>query len=92
MKANQINTESIADIVFHLKWKSDTALHTDGYQASQVNIWRDYLPPFLVEKLLGKQAGERIDLKIDSEGVIPGSDEQNIFQVKNRYMLRDVKI
>ncbi len=82
MKANLISKESIVDVVFYLKWKSDNALHTDGYQASQVNIWRDYLPPFLIEKLMGKQAGERIDFKIDSETVIPDSNEQNIFRVR----------
>ena len=80
MKRNLINMESIVDVVFHLKWRSDSAIHTDGYQASQVNIWRDYLPPFLVDKLKGKQAGERIDVKIGAEDVIPDSSRKNILQ------------
>ena len=87
MTTNLINTESIVDVVFHLRWKSDIALHTDGYQASQVNIWRDYLPPFLVEKLMEKQAGERIEFKLSSEDMIPASDEQNIFQVKKEQLI-----
>jgi SAM-dependent methyltransferase/FKBP-type peptidyl-prolyl cis-trans isomerase 2 len=86
MKSNLIDKESIVDVVFHLKWKSDTARHTDSYQASQVNIWRDYLPSFLVDKLMGKQAGERIEFKIDSKAVIPDSNDRSIFQVKKEQL------
>jgi hypothetical protein len=32
----------MVDIIFHLKWKSEFARHTDGYQASRINIWRDF--------------------------------------------------
>jgi FKBP-type peptidyl-prolyl cis-trans isomerase 2 len=66
-----------------LKWKSDAAIHTDGFQASQINIWRDYLPPILIEKLTGKQAGERIELQFNSDDIIPAYEAQNIFEVKS---------
>ncbi len=82
MKAKQVETDSIVDVVFHLKWKSDSAIHTDGYQASQINIWRDYLPQFLTEELKGKQAGERIEFQLNSDDVIPAFEERNLFQVK----------
>ncbi|MGD9288751.1 MAG: methyltransferase domain-containing protein [Desulfobacterales bacterium] len=84
MIENFITMESLVDVVFHLKWKSDTALHTDGYQASRINIWRDYLPPFIVENLMGKQAGERIDFKVDAEDVIPDFSGKKIFQVDKK--------
>ncbi|MGD9139171.1 MAG: hypothetical protein PVH42_20570, partial [Desulfobacterales bacterium] len=84
MIENFITMESLVDVVFHLKWKSDTALHTDGYQASRINIWRDYLPPFIVENLMGKQAGERIDFKVDAEDVIPDFSGNKTFQVDKK--------
>ena len=86
MKVNSINSESVVDVVFHLKWKSENAMHTDGYQASRINVWRDYLPPFLTKKLMGKQAGERIDFDVKSDDVIPASDKQRVFQVKREQL------
>ena len=44
MDTNTVSDESLGDLMFHLKWKSDPAQHTDVYNAAQVNIWRDYLP------------------------------------------------
>jgi len=51
MESRRIDTDSIVDVVFHLKWKSDAAIHADGYQASRINIWRDFFPPDLLEKI-----------------------------------------
>jgi len=78
-----INSDSIVDMVFHLKWKSDGVVHTDGYQASRINIWRDYIPPFLLDEMSGKQAGERIELKLNSNDVISEFDKQSLFQIKS---------
>jgi FKBP-type peptidyl-prolyl cis-trans isomerase 2 len=78
-----INSDSIVDMMFHLKWKSDDVIHTDGYQASRVNIWRDYIPAFLLEEMSGKQAGERIELKLSSNEVISQFDKQSLFQIKS---------
>jgi len=77
-----INSDSVVDMVFHLKWKSDAVTHTDGYQASRVNIWRDYIPPFLLEEMKGKQAGERIHLELNSHEFISEFNKQNLFQIK----------
>ena len=38
--AHSIDTKSLVDLILHLKWKSNLATHTDGYQASRVNIWQ----------------------------------------------------
>ena len=56
MDSNIVNSDSIVDMIFHLQWHSDAAVHTDVYQASRVNIWRDYLPPVLLEAILGLKA------------------------------------
>ena len=86
MKAKQIEKDSIVDVVFHLKWKSDDAIHTDGYQASQINIWRDYLPLVLTEEMKGKQAGERFELQLNSDDVIPTYEERNILRIKREQL------
>ena len=61
MDSRRIDSDSIVDMIFHLKWKSDAAIHTEGYQASRINIWRDYIPPFLLDAIKGfGQQGEKM--------------------------------
>jgi SAM-dependent methyltransferase/FKBP-type peptidyl-prolyl cis-trans isomerase 2 len=71
-------------MVFHLKWKSDGVAHTDGYQASRINIWRDYIPPSLLEEINGKQAGERFELQPTTNDFIQEYAKQSLFQIKNK--------
>jgi len=79
----RIDSESIVDAVFHLRWKSDNGIHTDGYQASRINIWRDFLPPLLLDHLKSRQAGERIEVRLNADDALPKFDEKNIFQIKS---------
>lgn len=79
----RINSESIVDLIFHLRWKSSAATHTDGYQASRVNIWRDLLPPVLVEALLNKETGERLQVPFKNGNIVATFTDQNLFNVKN---------
>jgi hypothetical protein len=81
VELKRIEADSIVDMVFHLKWKSDAAIHTDGYQASRINVWRDYLPPFLLNKMSGSQAGERIEVRPNVGDVVPVFDKKNLFKV-----------
>ena len=85
MKVNsrRIETDSIVDVVFHLKWKSDAAIHADGYQASRVNIWRDYLPSSLLGQMKGKQTGERLEIHFKAGKILPPFDEQKLIQIKS---------
>ena len=78
----RIDSDSIVDMIFHLKWKSEFATHTDGYQASRINIWRDYFPPELLEKMIDRQAGERIEVHLKAGDVLPPFDRRNLIQVK----------
>ena len=71
-------------MVFHLKWKSDTASHTDAYQASRINIWRDYFPDFLLENLEGKQAGESFRIELDSDEFLPKFKERNLIEIRRK--------
>ena len=82
VKDKRINSDSIVDVVFYLKWKSENGIHTDGYQASQVNIWRDFLPPFLLEKLKKRQAGERIEVRLNADDALTKFEAKNLFDIR----------
>lgn len=79
---SRIDRDSLVDIIFNLRWKSDTACHTDCYQASRVNIWRDTFPPGLLDSIVGKESGERIEIRLKDGDSIPGYDTKNLFTVK----------
>jgi SAM-dependent methyltransferase/FKBP-type peptidyl-prolyl cis-trans isomerase 2 len=83
VEQRKIDSDSTVDMIFHLKWRSEAALHTDGYQASRINIWRDYIPPFLLEQMKGKQSGEKIEVRINSDEFLPKFDELDLFSIKN---------
>ena len=80
---SRIDSDSIVDLIFYLKWKSGDASHTEGYQASRVNIWRDLLPPALVDALMGKEAGEGLQLPLKSEDIVAAFSNQNLCGIKN---------
>ena len=82
VKDKRINSDSIVDVVFYLKWKSENWIHTDGYQASQVNICRDFLPPFLLEKLKKRQAGERIEVRLNADDALTKFEAKNLFDIR----------
>jgi SAM-dependent methyltransferase/FKBP-type peptidyl-prolyl cis-trans isomerase 2 len=80
---SRIDMDSLVDIIFNLRWKSDSACHTDGYQASRVNIWRDLFPPGLLDSFMGKESGERIEIRLKDGDAIPGYDPKKLFTVKS---------
>jgi FKBP-type peptidyl-prolyl cis-trans isomerase 2 len=90
---NRINSESVVDLIFYLKWKSSIAVHTDGYQASRVNIWRDYLPPRLLDALMNKEAGERLQVSLRDGDIVAAFTDQNLFDIQssqfNRRFIKD---
>jgi FKBP-type peptidyl-prolyl cis-trans isomerase 2 len=80
---NRITPNSIVDLIFHLKWKSRDAIHTDGYQASKVNIWRDFLPPKLLNALLQKELGERLQLPLKDGDGVEAFKNKNLLKIKS---------
>jgi FKBP-type peptidyl-prolyl cis-trans isomerase 2 len=82
-KMNRIDSGSIVDMVFHLKWKSGFASHSEGYQASPVDMRRDLLPPVLVDALMGKEAGERVQVHSSNGDIVEAFAEKNLFNIKN---------
>ena len=80
---NSIDSNSIVDLIFQMRWKSSFASHTDCYQASKVNVWRDFLPDILLDSLQHKEPGENIELNVQAGEVIPAFDKKNIKDIKN---------
>lgn len=70
---DQIELESIADIVFQLKWNSQNASHKECYAARNVNLWRDWLPDSVRQTILGKRAWEQCHLNF-SPGELFGNN------------------
>ena len=79
---NRITSDSVVDLIFHLKWKSNVAVHTDGYQASRVNIWRDLLPPMLMDALMNED-GERLQVPLEAGVAISAFSPLNLLDIKN---------
>ena len=72
----------MVDLIFNLKWKSDDANHTDSYQASQVNMWRDFLPPALLDMLMNQEAGEQLQVPIETREAVAAFSSRNLFDIK----------
>jgi hypothetical protein len=73
----------MVDLIIHLRWKSNGVVHTDGYQASRVNIWRDFLPPALLDALMDKEAGERIQMPLKNGNVVAEFKDKDLFEIKS---------
>lgn len=79
---NKINSETVVDLFFQLKWNSQKAIHTDCFQANNVNMWRDILPPALLENLKGRGSSESLDLIFTSGKAVPGFEDRNLLKLK----------
>jgi methyltransferase family protein len=78
---NIITDESLADIEFRLKWKSDEADHEERLY-STVNIYRDILPPGFADRLTGKGKADRIETRYDKTENLLASVPSNKVTVK----------
>jgi SAM-dependent methyltransferase/FKBP-type peptidyl-prolyl cis-trans isomerase 2 len=78
---NRINSDSVVDLIFHLKWKSGVAMHTDGYQASRVNIWRDLLPPLMLDVLMNKETGDLFQVPLKDSEAVAAFTSRNLFNI-----------
>lgn len=89
---NKITEDSIVDLVFQLKWKSSDASHSEMHLASNVNVWRDYLPSVLQQGLLGKKTSDQIQLDVEPGSLITDFDQTRVMQLKkNQFDLERFK-
>ena len=75
-------SDSSVDRKLHLKWKSEFAIHTDGYQVSSLNVWGYFFPSKLLDKIKDRQAGERTEVHLKAEVILPSFDKNYLVQVK----------
>lgn len=77
-----INENSVADIFFQVRWKSELAEHAEWYLANRVNMWRDILPLSLRHGLLGRSTGDQVDVTLDAAELPWTATLGNKFQIK----------
>ena len=85
-----------ADIHFQMKWNSAEAIHTEVYEANNVNFWRDCLPKELYKELESKSVGETAQIDFTAGSIVPVYEPRKTFKVKgtqfNRSFIPDKEI
>ena len=87
---NIISKNSIADVKFHLNWKSADSVHSEFYYGEGLNMWRDWMPEKLRENLLDKRVGDQIDLSFTPGEFTPEFSKKSRFTIKNRQFNREL--
>ncbi|MFZ5766095.1 MAG: methyltransferase domain-containing protein [Thermodesulfobacteriota bacterium] len=64
---NRVKETSRAVIEFVVEWNSCDCRHRDSFWAENVSMWRDCLPLDLDVRLIGKEAGDSVDVEIDPQ-------------------------
>ncbi len=82
---NIITNDSLAEIEFQLRWKSNEADHEERLYTT-VNVWRDILPPGLSEKLRGRVPGNRIEISYGkNDKLLPCVPSNEITLKRNQF-------
>jgi len=71
-----------ANIHFQMKWHSAEAIHTEEYEAYNVNFWRDCLPKEMYNKLGSKSVGQTVQVDFTPGSIVHGYDLQKTFKIK----------
>ncbi len=88
---SRVDKDSIVDLMFNLKWKSNYASHTDCYQASNVNIWRDHFPPSFLDYIAGRLPGDRVETNFKQGDLLPAAKPENLFTLKTEQFVGSFK-
>jgi SAM-dependent methyltransferase len=73
--------QALANLEFALSWNSAGASHTDVYVASNVNLWRDWMPPELEAWLLDKPSGMLPVLDLPPGTLVPAAESRDVLDV-----------
>ena len=91
----RIDTQSLVDLIFHLKWKSSMATHTDGFQASRqgVGAGEDLGPQPERPRLHSSGPPHQWERAVDPGGVRPdrGRERQLPHALSDQRRLRDLR-
>jgi hypothetical protein len=80
---NKVSPDALASMQFELKWQHDQVSHSDGFFARSVNLWRDYFPKELHDKLIGHKTGETIHLAELPAGSLPDFKPEQVVRLPN---------
>jgi len=72
-----------ADIHFQMKWSSAEAIHTEEYEAYNVNFWRDCLPKEIYNELGSKSVSQTVQVDFTPGSIVPGYELQKTFEIKD---------
>jgi SAM-dependent methyltransferase/FKBP-type peptidyl-prolyl cis-trans isomerase 2 len=78
----KINTEALANIHFHLRYRDHHAVHRQIFYARRVNFWRDLLPQKLTEPLMGRSDGESVTMDFSPGEAVSAYDERRRFELR----------
>ena len=85
-----------ADIHFQMKWNSAEAIHTEEYEAYNVNFWRDCLPEELYKELESNSIGETVQIDFAPGSIVPEYEPRKTFEIKgtqfNRSFIPNIEI
>lgn len=80
----KISEDVLASIEFSASYQHNGIQHTDGYYGQRVNLWRDILPPQLLEALYEKQTGDQVVLDVKPSTWVAARDERSIYKFKQQ--------
>lgn len=75
------NMDSLADLYLTLTWEKDGLKHSEHYFGDEVNLYRDFFPGDLAQKLLNKPVGETLSWSFEPGSLIPGYSEKKIHKI-----------
>ena len=79
----EINTDSKFDLSLKLAWASGEAEHTELYWANGVNLWRDWMPPALMQPLIGAREGDQFNLSADDGLSVDSGNSTETLRIKS---------
>jgi hypothetical protein len=80
----KISEDVLASMEFNVSYQHNGVRHTDCYYGHRINLWRDILPPQLLEEIQGNQSGDQVVLDVQPGTWVAARDEYNIYEVRQR--------
>ena len=80
----KVSEDVLASIEFSVSYEHNDIQHTDCYYGQRINLWRDILPPELLEEIQGKHTGDQVVLDVKPGTWVPAKDKRKIYEVPLR--------
>ena len=80
----KISDDVLASIEFSISYQHNGIQHSDCYHGQRVNLWRDMLPPPILDDLRGKQAGDQVVMDAKAGNLVAAKDERSIYSVRQK--------